>query len=154
MSYKCELRVQVPKATMTVRIRTPVSQLPQVLGKAFGEIAAYIGTLGEQPAGPPFVVYHNMDMQDLDIEIGFPVNKPLPAQGKLQPGALPEGKAATCRYTGPYEEVGTAYEALSKWVDENGYEITGLTIESYLNDPQTTAPDQLQTQIAQPLKSA
>jgi len=154
MSYQCEVREQGPDATMTVRTRTPVSQLPQVLGQAYGEIAAYLGSLGEQPAGPPFVAYHNMDMQDLDIEIGFPTRKPLPVRGKMQPGALPKGKIATCLHTGPYQDIPAAYDALSRWIDENGYTATGLAIEFYLNDPQTTPPDQLQTQVVLPLRPA
>jgi hypothetical protein len=44
---------------------------------------------GEQPAGPAFVAHHNMDMQNLDIEQGFPVSKPLPAKGEIQPGEIP-----------------------------------------------------------------
>ncbi|MCL4248415.1 MAG: GyrI-like domain-containing protein [Anaerolineae bacterium] len=154
MSYKCEVRVQVPKTTLTVRTRTPVSHLPQVLGQAFDEIMAYLGALGEQPAGPPFVVYHNMDMQNLDIEIGFPVSKRLPGKDRVQAGNLPEGRVATCLHTGPYSEIGQAYEALSKWVDENGYQATGTAIEIYLNDPEVTAPDKLQTQIVYPLRAA
>lgn len=154
MSYDCELRTQGPKATMTVRTRTPVSQLPQALGKAYGEIAAYLGSLRERPAGPPFVAYHNMDMQDLDVEIGFPVSHPLPGQGKLLPGAMPEGQIATCLHTGPYEDIPAAYDALNRWIDEHGYQATGLAIEIYLNDPQTTQPAQLQTQIMLPLRAA
>ena len=34
--------------------------------------------MGKQPAGVPYAAYHNLDMQDMDVEVGFPVSKPLP----------------------------------------------------------------------------
>ena len=72
MSYKCELNEQATQPALSIRTRTPVQDIPQVLGKAYGAIAQYLGELGEQPVGPPFAAYYNMDMQNLDIEIGFP----------------------------------------------------------------------------------
>jgi len=123
-----------------------------VLGQAYGAIAQYLGELGEQPAGPPFVIYHNDDMQDLDVEIGFPVARELPSKGDIQASEIPGGKVATCLYVGPYAEIEPAYAALSEWMRENGHEATGVAYEMYLNDPQQTPPAELQTQIVFPLK--
>jgi len=67
--------------------------MAQVLGKAYGAIAQYLGELGEQPAGPPFVAYYNMDMQALDVEIGFPVSRKLSGKGDIQASEIPGGKA-------------------------------------------------------------
>jgi effector-binding domain-containing protein len=136
---------------LTIRTRTSVEELPQVLGQAYGSIAQYLAELGEQPAGPPFTAYHNMDMQDLDVEIGFPVSRSIPARGSIQAGEIPEGQVATCLYTGPYTEIEAAYSALTEWVEENGYEAAGMAYEIYLNDPSETPPEQLMTQIAFPL---
>jgi effector-binding domain-containing protein len=93
-----------------------------------------------------------MDMQDLDVEIGFPVARELPGRGDIRAGEIAGGKAATCLYTGPYEDIGQPYEALSQWMEENGYEPTGVAYEMYLNDPQETPPEELQTQIMFPLR--
>ena len=55
MTYSCEVKEQPARPTLSIRTRTSVENLPQVLGKAFGDIAQYLmGELGEQPAGPPF----------------------------------------------------------------------------------------------------
>ena len=40
--------------------------------KPWSTILQYAGQMGVQPSGPPFVAYYNLDMQDLDLEIGFP----------------------------------------------------------------------------------
>jgi effector-binding domain-containing protein len=121
-------------------------------GKVYATIAQYLGQLGEQPSGPPFVVYYNMDMQNLDVEIGFPVAKRLTGQGEIKTGELPSGTVATCLHVGPYSDIGSAYEALTHWVNEHGYTPTGVAYEVYLNDPAITRPEELRTQVMYPLK--
>lgn len=93
-----------------------------------------------------------MDMQNLDVEIGFPVSKKLPGKDDIQAGEIPGGKAATCLYVGPYGEIEPAYNALLEWVKDNGYEASGVAYEMYLNDPQQSPPQELQTQVVFPLK--
>ena len=153
MSYNFEVKEQAAQPVLSIRTRSSVENLPQIIGKSFGEIAGYImGELQEQFAGPPFTAYYNMDMQDLDVEIGFPVFKKLPDKGDIKASEIPAGKVATYLYTGPYSEMEPAYKALSEWIQQKGYEVTGVAYETYLNDPAQTPPEQLQTQIAFPLK--
>jgi effector-binding domain-containing protein len=152
MSYHCELKEWSAQPTLAIRTRAAVQDLSRVMGETYGAIAQYLGELGEYPAGPPFAAYHNMDMQDLDVEIGFPVARELPGRGDIQAGHLPQGKVATHLYTGPYSDMESAYDALSRWIEENGYEPTGVAYEFYLSDPEETPPDEHQTQIVFPLK--
>ena len=154
MSYTCEAMERSTQLTLSIRTRTSVQDLPQVFGKAYGAIAQYLGELGEQPAGPPFAAYYNMDMQNLDVEIGFPVSKKLSGKGDIKASEIPGGKVATCLHVGPYSAIAPAYNALSQWIKDNGYEATGVTYEMYLNDPAQTPPEELQTQILFPLKTA
>jgi effector-binding domain-containing protein len=93
-----------------------------------------------------------MDTEDLDVEIGFPVARALPANGEMHPGQMPAGRYATCVWTGPYDQSAPAYEALTQYISEQGCEPTGLVYEFYLNDPGEVPPDQLQTEIVFPLK--
>ncbi|MFO7742988.1 MAG: GyrI-like domain-containing protein [Anaerolineae bacterium] len=152
MSYQCELKEWSAQPTLAIRTRAAVQDLPRVFGEVYGAIGRYLGELEEPPGGPPFAAYHNMDMQDLDVESGFPVTRELAGRDDIQPGQLPEGKVATCRYIGPYSDMEPAYDALFQWMEENGYEPTGVAYEMYLSDPQETPPDRHQTQIAFPLK--
>ncbi|MCL4878279.1 MAG: GyrI-like domain-containing protein [Anaerolineae bacterium] len=154
MSYHCEFKNQAPQPTLSLRRRSAVQNLSQTLGQAFGMIGQYLEELGEQPAGAPYVAYFNMDMQDLDIEIGFPVARKLAGKAEIQAGEFPGGKLATCVYTGPYAEIGPAYESLSEFVKANHFEPTGVAYEIYLNSPMDTPPQELRTQIVFPLKAA
>ena len=151
MTYKCELIDRPAQPVLSIRTRTAVQNLPQVLGAAYGKIMQYMGELGEPPAGAPFVAYYNMDMQDLDIEIGFPVLRALLGKADIQACEIPAGKAATCLYTGPYNEIPPAYNDLSAWISQQGYRPSGVAYEFYLNDPQHTPSAELQTLILFPL---
>jgi effector-binding domain-containing protein len=152
MEYQVELLDRPAQPTLAIRTRTPVQSLPQVLGQAYGAIIQYAGQLGFQPSGAPFVAYHNMDMADLDMEIGFPFAQKVVGKGEILASEIPGGKAAACLHVGPYDQVGTAYEALQKWMEANGVVPSGVAYEFYLNDPQVTPPAELQTQVVFPLK--
>ena len=151
MTYKCELIDRSAQPTLSIRTRAAVQNLPQVLGGAYGKVMQYMGELGETPGGAPFVAYYNMDMQDLDMEIGFPVLSALPGRAEVQAGQMPAGKAATCLYTGPYNEIAPAYNDLSAWMAAQSLHPTGVAYEFYLNDPEHTPPAELQTLIMFPL---
>lgn len=152
MTYPCELKEQPAQNTLSIRTRSAVGDLPGVMGRVFAEIIQYLAGVGENPDGPPYAAYYNMDMQDLDIEIGFPVSKKLDGRGEIQSGEIPGGQFAACLYTGPYSGIAPAYTALSEWIKSQDFTTTGVAYEFYITDPATTPADELQTQIIFPLE--
>ena len=78
MSCQCEVKEQSAQKTLSIRTRAAVQDLPQMFEEGYGKIVQYLGELGEEPIGPPFAAYYNMDMKALDVEAGFPVAKILP----------------------------------------------------------------------------
>ena len=151
MNAQCQIETRPAQPTVSVRTRTPVSALATIIGPLYGRIMAYVGEMGAAPTGAPFVAYYNMDMADLDIEVGFPVDRALPIRGGLTAGVLAAGDYATCLHIGPYDQVGPAYDALTKFVEQQGRTATGVAYEFYFNSPQDTAPEQLQTLVMFPL---
>lgn len=147
MTYRCEKIERQAQPTLFIRTRSNVEELSELMGKCYGEIAQYLGKAGVQPAGPPFAGYYNMDMQDLDVAIGFPVPEDVAGAGEIKAGEIPAGEFATCVHIGPYNTIESAYQALSKWMEEQGLAMGGPAFEFYLNDPQTTPPEELKTQI-------
>lgn len=152
MSYQFEVKEQPAQKTLAIRTRAAVGDLPQIFETGYTEIGQYLGELGEEPSGPPFAIYYNMDMAALDIELGFPVARTLPGRAAIKAGEIPGGRVATGLFVGPYEEMEPFYTALMEWIKANGYEATGIAYEYYLNDPRETPP--AQTQVVFPLKSA
>ncbi len=133
MTYQCTFQDFPARLTLSIRTRTNIEGLPEVISKSFASIAQAIGRNGEFPAGPPFAAYYNMDMQDLDIELGFPVSRSMPGAGEIQESEIPAGKFAVCIHVGPYNEIESAYHALSAWVKEQGYKMSGVAYEFYLS---------------------
>ena len=140
-----------PQSILSARVRGKVEEIPQLLGRIYGEIVGYLGELGETPAGPPFVVYYNEDMQDLDMEVGFPVAKPFPGRGQLQPGTLAGGRSLVATHQGSYQEVEKTYQLLKMAIDKEKLVPQGQVVEYYLNDPAVTPENQLLTRIVFPL---
>jgi effector-binding domain-containing protein len=153
MSYQCELKQQPARPALSVRTHAAVQDLPTLFGKIYGGIMQYLGELGEQPTGMPFAAYYNMDMQNLDVEIGFPVARKLAGKDEIQASEFPGGKLASVMHIGPYDQVGPAYEALTQWVKDHGYQATGVAYELYYSGPETP-PQEIRTEIMFPLKSA
>ena len=151
MNAQCQIETRPTQPIVSVRTRTPVSAMAAVIGPLYGRIMAYVGELGAAPTGAPFVAYYNMDMADLDIEVGFPVDRALPSRGDLLGGDLAAGDYATCMHIGPYDQVGPAYNALTEYVQQQGRTPTGVAYEFYFNSPQETPPEQLQTLVMFPL---
>jgi len=152
MSSKFEVKEIPTRITLTVRTRSPAQNLPQVLGEVYGSIMTYLGELGENPIGMPFVLYYNLDMQDLDIEVGLPVSKKLPDKDSMKASEIPAGKHATTVHIGPYDTMEPTYDALNKWIKDNGHETLGPAYEFYINDPNEVGPENTQTRIEFPLK--
>lgn len=147
MGFVIEMVETQEQPTLVLKTVTPVSELPKILGKAFMDIVTHIMELGEQPVGPAFVGYFNMDMERLELEIGFPVSKALPGKGDIVSGSIPAGKQVSRMYKGPYMEMPPAYEEIQKWIKDNGYKPLGPVYEHYYNSPEEVPESELLTKI-------
>jgi hypothetical protein len=94
MSFNIECQEKEAFPVLSMRTRTPVSNLPSVLGEAYDLVAKYITEQGGEFAFAPFVAYYNMDMNDLDVEIGI--------SGECRPcqERAPFNPCDSCRQTG------------------------------------------------------
>jgi effector-binding domain-containing protein len=151
MDFECafvpELKELVSRPALSIRTRTRVSEIAALFGKGYASIARLLQERGKMPAGPPFALYYNMDMNDLEVEFGFPVDELLDESGSITASATPSGKAVTVLYIGPYEEIEPAYDFLMKWSADNSLTLSGVAYEVYLNDPSSTPSEMLKTQV-------
>ena len=156
MDFECafvpELKNLVSRPALTIRTRTRVRDIASLFHKGYTAITLLLNERGKVPAGPPFALYYNMDIDDLEVEFGFPVDELLEGSGSVIASATPSGKAVTTLYIGPYEEVEPAYDFLMKWSADNSLTLNGVAYEMYLNDPSQTPPEMLKTQVSLLLK--
>lgn len=149
---KIEVSEEKAQPVMTIRTRTKLELLPQVIGESYLKIMAYLTEQGELPVFAPFTAYHNLDMQNLDVEMGFPVARLLPEKGDIKARELPPGKVVSSMYKGPYSSMEQPYNEMIKWIEANGYTPSGISYEYYFNSPQEVPESELLTKIVMPLK--
>lgn len=149
--YPCNIVERPAQPALTLRSRVSPFVLPQTIGESAMAVFQYAREKGYSPSGPLFVGYHGFDGQGLDVEIGFPFRAGVEGRGTIQLSEIPGGKTASYHHTGPYEKLPEIRAALGQWLSANGYAISGASYEIYLNDPQTTAPGDLETEIIYPL---
>lgn len=152
MDYKFEVTEPGPRPALAIRTRTPVAAIGPVMGQAFGKVYQYMLEIGAKPGDCAVTVYYNMDMNDLDVEIGFVLAEPAPGSGEVHTLQIPGGKQVSCMYKGPYDRMEPAYTAMTEWMASNGYVPSGSAYEFYYNDPSQVPPSELLTKIMFPVK--
>jgi len=144
----------IGQPVLVIRKKTNVTEIPQVLGSAFSQIGSYIEELGEISTDVPYIGYHdfrNLNENNIDMEIGFPIAKKLPSKGDIQFKIMPEGKSVFCIFRGDYNDLGPVYDEMMEWIKNKGFEIAGDCYETYLNGPPFPEEEML-TKVTIPLK--
>ncbi len=145
---------QVPERPMVaIRETATVAELPELMGRCYGEIAAFLEAKGSAVAGPPFALYYSMDTESFDVEIGFPVESAGDGNKRIRFGTLPAGTAAVEIHRGPYNTLENTYVSMMKEIESMGRQMDTFMYEFYLNDPDVVAPEEIETEIYLPLKN-
>lgn len=152
MNYEINVTDQGKQHTLAIRQRTNLESLPDLIGEAYMKIIGYMTELGLTPLEAPFTTYYNLDMNDLDVEMGFPVDQAYAGKEDIFAGEIPEGKYVSCMHKGPYSEMTKPYNEIEKWLNDHNYETTGICYEVYYNSPMEVPESELLTKIMMPLK--
>lgn len=148
-----ELINQVAQPVLYVRLVASVDQLTQVFDKNIALIEGYLCEIGEKPVSAPYAAYYNHDMQNLDMEIGFPVAKALPGKGEIKSGTLPAFEKAVCsEHKGSYDSLDDTYGQVYKYIEDNNFETSGAHYDFYVSNPDDTPEHELITRIIIPVK--
>lgn len=132
--YQVVSREVPAQRVATIRARVPMSMIGEAIGEGFGEVARAAEAAGAEIDGLPFAIHHEMAPGGIDLELGFPVLGEVEV-GRVHSTTLDGGRVACVVHMGPYEEVGSAYDALTRWVQLHGERVVGPPREVYLNEP-------------------
>ncbi len=111
--------------------------------------------LGTRISGPIMFIAHDQEFkeQNADIEVGVPITGRIKlSSDDIQVRILPQGRAVSLVYTGPYRDIGIGYSKALRYVQENQLVINGPTREIYLNDPNKVEEDKLLTELQIPVR--
>jgi effector-binding domain-containing protein len=108
------------------------------------------------PVGNFFGMYLNSPGQvkeeELQWRLGFPVAADAAVAAPLLKGECQATKMAVYLYVGPYEKVSDAYGKIFEFIEKNGYQAAGPTMEKYLDmDPTAVKPEDRKTEINLPV---
>ena len=147
-NYEIVIKKIQPLKVVSLRTIVPNSLVAElVLRKALPvlrQITDYIVKAGAQIAGPPMAIFYSVGLKvkEFDMEAALPVSQDVPSKGEFQCKELPGvDQMATIIHKGGINSGAPANAALGKWMETNGYRITGLTREIYLIDYQIVGPN-------------
>jgi effector-binding domain-containing protein len=156
---KIERRKKRPYVASRLAVPIPFGKYLQ---PAWEEVYDWLKAHGIQPSGPAIIRYLTTDMsKELDMDVGFLVDKSVKGDDRIIADALPAGRYATLLYTGPYRGKGIfkATVALLEWAKENkirwdiskkkGVEWWNGRAEFYFSDPAVDKdPSRYETELA------
>jgi effector-binding domain-containing protein len=155
MEYEVHLRETQPHLAASIRGKTAWADIGLFVRSALMEVFHVAGEQGVRFAGPPYVMYHSAEAteSEIDLEVGTPIAEPIEPSGRVVAATIPGGLVAATMHRGRYEDVGPAYRALGKWVQEHGHETAGPPREVYIVGPdQVRDPGALRTEILWPIR--
>jgi effector-binding domain-containing protein len=148
------------KETKDIRVlaKRELGTYGETVGKLIDEMLIQINRRENNPAlikinGPIMTIYHDKEYkeQGADIEVAIPVVGRIVVDEDYELKKIPGMKVASILHTGPYNEIGIAWDQMMQYIEKNQLQILGNPREVYLNDPKHVPESQLLTEIQIPI---
>jgi DNA-binding transcriptional MerR regulator len=110
---------------------------PPEQGRLWRELEGYLAMHRVHGMGPCLSLYHDDEYKerDWDIEVCEPLAEDVPDGKRVVVRELPLVETMACTiHTGPFVTINEAYDAIMRWVNVNGYQVTGPIREVYLKE--------------------
>ena len=141
-----------PVAAAVVRGAVAADGLVAFFDRSFALLAAQLRAQGLAPTGPAHALYRRVAPEGWDLEVGFPVDRPVTAAGGVVPGELPGGPVVTCVHVGPHDDLAASWTRLHEWVGARGLTRAPGSWEVYATEPGPGVdPAALRTELFQPV---
>ncbi|MBC1583758.1 GyrI-like domain-containing protein [Listeria seeligeri] len=156
MTRISEITMKQLPAVQMLTIRKTINfftEYTALMESATSGILSLIRSNGTYPSTGPIVCFHNIELEALDVEIGYAVAQPIDSQGDIQSVSLPARIVAVTIDRGPYEEQDPTLESMMKWIPEHGFAAAGGIFYHYLND-ENQKPSEYLTEMFMPVVKA
>jgi len=125
MVYDVVFKSLQAEKVISIRESIPAEQEEQLWDKLF----TFIKQNNVEHGAGGYSIYYSDEYEEdnVDTEIAVPVTTLGKDSDTIKYKELPQiPEAATIRFSGSYENYGAAMEKLALWIEENGYEISGV----------------------------
>lgn len=125
------------------------AEIGNAMETAFAEIFTFMQQEGVEPVEGPLSVYYTYNPDTVDFRAGMFVSAEdaKKASGSIKADLTPGGQVVQFSHIGPYAKLGESYDALTDWLETEGLTLGAPTWEVYMNDMDTTPPEDLRTDI-------
>ena len=113
----------------------------QEVGKLFEELFGYLARF--HAGGLCAALWHDAGFKakDVDAEAVVYLENPVPESDRVKVYALPGYTVASVIHKGSYNNLNQAYEAIWKWIEDNGFRCCAPNREIYLYSPEPFSND-------------
>jgi effector-binding domain-containing protein len=153
MTYTTPELITVPAVTTAVvRGQVEPHNLRDFFDTSFSTLATTLSTQGIAIAGPAFGLYRDATDDVVDLEIGYPTEREVRADGDVTPGSLAAGRVARVVHQGNFDGLDSSWQQLRAWMDENGLTPQPMRWEVYVTEPSPDMdPAELRTELNAPI---
>lgn len=127
MDYTIVAATMPAQPLAAVRRTARIDQLSTIVPQACGEVWDAVRAAGVANAGRLVAVYLD---GAIHLEVGVEVSEEVRSD-RVFASSTPAGLAARATHFGPYDRLGNAHDAITRWCGVQGYELAGPRWEVY-----------------------
>jgi effector-binding domain-containing protein len=153
-AYEILVKERPAQLVLAAHRRTSMEAIGRTIGEAMQALMAYATVTDAVPAGPPFCTYPEQPGPDFRLVVCLPIAAAPETDARIDGvvvESIPPATVASIFHRGSYAGVCFAYDALARWMAENGRHPAGPPSEIYLNEPGVVPEEELLTEIDQPI---
>jgi DNA-binding transcriptional MerR regulator/predicted transcriptional regulator YdeE len=128
----------------------------QSIGMLYGEVYAQAGAAGV--SATPIAIWHDPEQKDSNVEgeAGLLVDRSVAAKGRVKSYQIPASVVASYIHHGAFDQFKGVYSRMMRWLESNGYQVSGPCREIYLELHQPVQQDDARnvTEIQIPVAKA
>ena len=153
MRYDVTVADVPARRVLARQLEVTIDGIGPAIHGAMTDVYACVARSGAEPAGEPFVIYHERPSEEAGwrIEVCAPVSDVIPAPAGYTFQEIPAGSVATTTHVGPYGEIAAAYTEIDGFIRAHGgLDFAGPPREIYLSEPDVP-PRETRTRIEFPV---
>lgn len=147
-----ELVTVQPVTAAVVKGTISSGEVTDFFDQSFTVLGGALAAQGLTPTGPAFALYRGVPDETMSLEVGFPTERAIEADGAAEAGELPGARVARLVHAGSFDGLTDAWQRLGRWIGEQGLTPGDPFWEVYLTEPSPEMdPADLRTELNWPV---
>ncbi len=138
-----------PATTAVVRSTVSLDEIRGFFDQSFSVLGGVLTNQQVSITGAAFSRYQGeVEEEPIDLEVGFPTDRAIDADGSVEAGELPSGRVARLVHAGSFDGLGDSWQRLAEWIGAADLVPGDDRWEVYLTEPSPEMdPNELRTEL-------